>query len=139
MALGDGTSIQWRILKSPCCLCVLVCLSVAFKHLNHQTDWYKCGEKILMKLEALGELNFQLQTLSNNKEEDMRIFEVWTILLTVHIVCATGSWKNVKIYWVYIDIELWNSKMAALYMFSWVFCCDKNWWWEIGVCILIRC
>jgi hypothetical protein len=29
-----------------------------------------------MKLEALGQLNFQLQTLSNKREEDMRIFYV---------------------------------------------------------------
>jgi len=49
-----------------------------------------------MKLEALGRLNFQFQTLSNNKVEDMRIFEVLAILLTVHVVCATGSWTNLN-------------------------------------------
>jgi len=32
--------------------------------------------RLNIQLEALGRLNFQLQTLSNNKEEDMRIFEV---------------------------------------------------------------
>jgi len=40
-----------------------VCLSVAFKHLNHETDCYKSGEKILIKLEALTRLNFQFQTV----------------------------------------------------------------------------
>ena len=81
------------------CPCVSVCLSVAFKFLNESS------EKILMKLEVLGRLKFQFQTLSNKKEEDMRTSDVWATLLTVHILCATGSWTNVKIYWVYIVIE----------------------------------
>ena len=40
------------------------------------TDCYKSGVKILMKLEALGCLNFHFETLNNNKEEDMRNFEM---------------------------------------------------------------
>ena len=97
--------MQWRLLTSPCfsvCSCVSV---VAFKLLNHDKNWYKSGENILIKLEALGSLNLQFQTLSNKKEEDIRIFEVLATLLTVHIVCATGSWTNVKLYWIYIVIE----------------------------------
>ena len=69
------------------------------------TDWYKCGEKILVKLEVLGNFNFQFQTLSSNKEEAMRIFEVSATLLTLHIVCTTGSWTNVKNYFIYIVDE----------------------------------
>jgi len=53
-----------------------VCLCVAFKSLNCVPDIYKSGEKVLMKLEALGRLKFQFHALSNNKEEDMRNFEV---------------------------------------------------------------
>jgi hypothetical protein len=71
---GKEHSIELRLLTSPCCSCVLACLSVAFKNLNHQTVWYKCGDKMLIKLEAIGRLNFKLQKLSNNKEENMSIF-----------------------------------------------------------------
>jgi len=42
---------------------LFVCLSVAFKQQNHETDCYKYGEKNLIKLEALRRLNFQFQTL----------------------------------------------------------------------------
>ena len=55
---------------------LLVCLSVAFKLLNCVTNRYESGEKIVMKLEALGRLKFQFHTLSNNKEEAMRYFEM---------------------------------------------------------------
>jgi len=55
---------------------LLVCLSAAFKLLNCVTYRYKSGEKMLMQLEALGRLKFQFHTLSNNKEEDMRNFEL---------------------------------------------------------------
>jgi len=46
------------------------------------------------------QIQFQFLLLSNNNKEYMQTFEVWTILLTVHIiyVYTTGSWKNVKIY-----------------------------------------
>jgi len=77
---------------------LFVFLSVAFKFLNRVTDCYKSGVNILTKLEALGRLSFQFQRLSNNNKEYMQTFEVWAILLTVHNLCATGSWKNVKIY-----------------------------------------
>ena len=55
---------------------LLVCLSTAFKLLKCVTDRYKSSEKILMKLEALGPFKFQFHTLSYNKQEDMRNFEV---------------------------------------------------------------
>ena len=84
-------------LTTSCCSCVLVCLSVAFKFLNRVTDCNKSDVNNMTKLETLGRLKFQFQTLSNNKEEDMRNFEVRVILLTVHILCATGSWTNVNI------------------------------------------
>jgi len=32
--------------------------------------------------------------------------EVWDILLTVYTPRSTASWTKVKIYWVYIDIEI---------------------------------
>jgi hypothetical protein len=109
---GKEYSVQWRLLTSPCRSCFLVCLSVTFKFLNSVTDCYKSGVSILMKLEALGHLTFQFQRLSNNNKEYMQTFEVWTTLLTVHILCATGSWKNVTIYWVYIvkgcEIARWR-------------------------------
>jgi len=82
-----------------------VCLSVMFTFLNRVTDCYKSGVNILIKLEALGSLKFQFQTLSNYKQDVMRTFELWAILLTINILCATGSWRNVKIYWVYMVIE----------------------------------
>ena len=50
-------------------------------------------------------LKFQFQTLSNNKEDYMRKFGVWDILITVHILCAARSWMNVNVYWICIVIE----------------------------------
>ena len=135
---GKERSIQWRLLTSPCCSCLLVCLSVAFEHLNRVTDCYKFDVNIMIKLEGLGRLKFQFQTLSNKNKEDMRNFEVWAILLTLHILCATGTWTNVKKLLSIYSYRMGNSKMGALPMFGWVFYYDKNGWWEIGVCILIR-
>ena len=77
---------------------LLACLSAAFKLLNSVTDRYKSGKQLLMKSEPLSPLKFQLHNLSYNKQEAMRNFEVCTILITVHILCATGSWVNVKMY-----------------------------------------
>jgi len=53
-----------------------VCLSVMFTFLNRVTDCYKSGVNILIKLEALGSLKFQFQTLSNYKQDVMRTFEL---------------------------------------------------------------
>jgi len=55
---------------------LFVCLSAAFKLLNCVTDRYNSGEKMLMQLEALGRLKLHFHTLSNNKEDDMRNFEL---------------------------------------------------------------
>ena len=102
---GKEHSIQWRLLTSPCSSCALVCLFQAIKLLNHENDWFKYGEKFLINLKAHGRLNFQFQTLSNNKMDGMRIFELWATLLTLYIVCAIWSWTNVKNYCVYIVME----------------------------------
>jgi len=55
---------------------LFVCLSAAFKLLNSVTDRYNSGEKILVQLEALGQLKLHFHTLSNNKQDDMRNFFV---------------------------------------------------------------
>ena len=94
---GKEHSIQWRLLTSPCCC---LCFWCSINLLNSVT-----GEKILMKLEALGLLKFQFKTFSNNKEEVMWTFVLWVILLGDNILCDAGSWTNVKMYWVYIVIE----------------------------------
>jgi hypothetical protein len=96
---------KFELSTMPCCLCVLVCLSVAFKisepcdrllQTTVWTLWWPWG--------ATRRLTFQFQTLSYIKVEGKRTSEVWVLLFILHIACATRSWTNVKIYWVYIVI-----------------------------------
>ena len=52
-------------------LCVLVCVSVAFKFLKRVTDCYKFGVNIMMIFGwHRDDLSFSFQTLSNKKVED---------------------------------------------------------------------
>jgi len=83
--------LKSKVLKSPCCSCVFVCLSVAFKFLTHVIDCYKSGVNIMMTLGEPRRLTFKFQTLSNNKVEDMRTFELGALGLAEHILCATRS------------------------------------------------
>jgi len=49
---GKESFLKSKILTSSCCSCVFVCLSVAFKFLNHVTACYKSGVNFMMTLEG---------------------------------------------------------------------------------------
>jgi len=70
---------------------IYVISSLRVKFLNHVTDCYKCAVNIMMTLGAPRRLTFKFQTLSNNKVEDMRTFELGGLGLAEHILCATRS------------------------------------------------
>jgi len=46
----EGKISKIQNLISPCCSCVLVCLSVKFEHFTHVTDFYKSGVNVIVNL-----------------------------------------------------------------------------------------
>ena len=78
---------------------LLVCLSVAFKFLNHVTSCYKSCVNIMMYLRggATPEPKLYIPTLRMNNVEGMRTFKVWSFLHAGCILCAARPWGNVRL------------------------------------------
>jgi hypothetical protein len=109
---GKEHTIQCRLLTSPCCSCVFVYLSAAFKFLNHLTDCYKSVEKSLMELEALGHLRFQFQYEVARWRHCICLVEFSLTMKIYDWEQASGFWYGGKLFTcLQILYKIWLIKM----------------------------
>jgi hypothetical protein len=119
---GKESLLKSKLLTSPCCSCVLVCLSVAFRILNLVTDSYKSGVNILMTFEGHhDDWGFNFLHWKWTMWRACEILRYKRFLLAGRILCATGLWSNVNIslsLYRYRVRTIKMSKVQKLFKFS---------------------